>query len=129
MNLKKLREASFATKLKVAEVKEQVAAQLGISVKDVQAKLRAGNVSGEAFDGNAKVEFLYDKKTGELHVWNPTYKVSYLRSTPFGYGGGWSSIEVQADSEEEALTKAEEMCLQKWGKLSPCSSFKVKSWD
>lgn len=126
--LKRLREANLDSKLKIAEVKAIVADHLGINIKNVKAKSMYIDISGHAFNGNAKIPFIYEKVTGELLVWDPRYKVEFLRATPFGYGGGCESIEVEAFSEEEALENAKAINDKRWGNKCPCSRYKVQPW-
>ena len=86
-------------------------------------------IYGEFVKGKEKYKFSYDKDDNIVNVYSKTYAVRYLRETPFGYGGGWTTMPVQADSEAEALEIAEASCRKEWGNLSPCSRFSVVDWN
>lgn len=127
-SIKKLREINLKSKLKVVEIKTIISECLGIDSKFIKASFKYGNINGGAFINNAKIPFIYKKSTGDLMVWDPKYRVRFLRETPFGYGGGWETREIEAESEDDAIKKVEEDNKKKW-KLSPCSRYSIVSWE
>ena len=118
-------------RLTTPELKKLLASEFGVKRTKIDSKaLRNINcISGVVYKDNYKLEFIYWKDTHEISISDRQYKVTYLRSTPFGYGGGWENKVVEASSEEEALQKAEKSCKDYWGALVPCSYFKISPWN
>ena len=134
MNLKQLtNKISDAQnpKMSVLELRKTIAEHFGISLKDVEAKRSYDQIYGSAYVGKARYNFDYNswKENGINIRKKPEFVVTYLRETPYGYGGGWCTVKVEATDENEALTKVQEQCNNYWGKKSPCSKFKVEFWN
>ncbi len=135
MNLKRILDSKGKSikvdhKLTLPEVRKLITSEFGVKMSSISVKrISKDYISGDFRIGKAKHDILYRVGLNEIYIYPSKYLVGYLRSTPFGYGGGWSSVEVSADSEEEAITKAQEMCVAKWGNLSPCKNFTIKEWS
>ena len=117
-------------KMTSKEIRKFLANEYGVKVSHIESSYNAFMkwVDGYIYKGKARYEFIYYKTEGVIQVYSKTYAVRYLRETPFGYGGGWTTMPVQADSEAEALEIAEASCRKEWGNLSPCSRFSVVDW-
>ena len=135
MNLKRISDSKGKSikvdhSLTLPEVKKLISSEFGVKMSSVSVKRIGKNyISGDFCIGKAKYYISYEVDKNEIYIYPPRYLVGYLRSTPFGYGGAWTSEEVSADSEEEAIAKVQEMCISQWGKLSPCKNFSIKEWS